>query len=203
MKQVFSLLTAGVLVLSMTGCARITSQVVEKPRVDQELTGNRGYLAGSAAAPAPNRKRTRQIVQTDIEMPTAQELNPWRVRASAGPGQATAQAAAPSAPAPAPSSVWPSQPKREIDRGEIEGPGEPEDQGIAPASTPYTVRKGDTLEKIAAKVYGDSSQWRRIYKANPEKLKSPNRVYPGQELTIPPAGEKKGHRHTVPQSDIK
>ena len=36
--------------LGVLGCARITAQVVEKPRVDQELSGNRGYLAGSAPA---------------------------------------------------------------------------------------------------------------------------------------------------------
>ena len=53
------------------------------------------------------------------------------------------------------------------------------------AATTYTVKAGDTLEKIAARLYGDASQWRRIYDANRELLKTPNRIYPGQKLAIP------------------
>ena len=50
----------------------------------------------------------------------------------------------------------------------------------------YKVQKGDTLEKIAANLYGNSREWRRIYNANRAKLKGPNRIVPGQELEIPP-----------------
>ena len=50
----------------------------------------------------------------------------------------------------------------------------------------YTVAKGDTLGKIAAKFYGDSGQWRRIYNANRSVIgNKPDVIRPGQELTIP------------------
>ena len=50
----------------------------------------------------------------------------------------------------------------------------------------YEVVKGDSLSKIAKRVYGDASKWRQIFEANTDKLKDPDKIYPGQVLTIPP-----------------
>lgn len=49
----------------------------------------------------------------------------------------------------------------------------------------YTVRKGDTLSKIAARkdVYGDASKWPRIAKAN--KIRDPKSLKVGRVLKIP------------------
>jgi nucleoid-associated protein YgaU len=49
----------------------------------------------------------------------------------------------------------------------------------------YQVAKGDTLQRIAAQVYGDGERWREIYKANVERIKDPNHLVSGQVLTIP------------------
>jgi nucleoid-associated protein YgaU len=49
----------------------------------------------------------------------------------------------------------------------------------------YTVKSGDSLSKIAKQHYGDGNQWRRIYDANRDKIKNPDLIHPGQELTIP------------------
>ncbi len=46
------------------------------------------------------------------------------------------------------------------------------------------VQKGDTLGDLAQKAYGDASQYRKIFEANPS-LKSPNRLYVGQKLNVP------------------
>lgn len=51
--------------------------------------------------------------------------------------------------------------------------------------TEYTVQKGDTLWKIAGKVYGDSTKWARIYDANRDQLKNPNDLKVGRVLQIP------------------
>lgn len=52
------------------------------------------------------------------------------------------------------------------------------------AENSYTVQSGDNLSKIGSK-YGVS--WQQIFEANRDKLSDPDKIYPGQELTIPSA----------------
>jgi nucleoid-associated protein YgaU len=52
------------------------------------------------------------------------------------------------------------------------------------ASSSYTVQSGDNLSKIGKK-YGVS--WQAIFEANRDKLNDPDKIFPGQELTIPQA----------------
>jgi len=49
----------------------------------------------------------------------------------------------------------------------------------------YTVRRGDTLSKIANKYYGDSGNWDAIYQANKDRMKSPGDLRVGQTLVVP------------------
>lgn len=49
----------------------------------------------------------------------------------------------------------------------------------------YTVQRGDSLWKIAVKVYGNGRRWREIYEANADRLSDASRIYAGQVLVIP------------------
>jgi LysM repeat protein len=49
----------------------------------------------------------------------------------------------------------------------------------------YTVEKGDSLSKIAKRVYGKASYWRQIYEANKDNIKDPDLIYPGQVIRLP------------------
>jgi len=49
----------------------------------------------------------------------------------------------------------------------------------------YTVKSGDTLSKIAKEFYGDANAYHRIFDANRDKLKDPNKIDVGQVLNIP------------------
>jgi nucleoid-associated protein YgaU len=51
----------------------------------------------------------------------------------------------------------------------------------------YTVKKGDTLSAIAKNFYGDANKYPRIFEANKPMLTHPDKIYPGQNLRIPPA----------------
>ena len=51
----------------------------------------------------------------------------------------------------------------------------------------YEVVSGDSLSKIAKREYGDANKWNRIYEANQDILKDPNKIFPGQKLKIPSA----------------
>jgi nucleoid-associated protein YgaU len=50
----------------------------------------------------------------------------------------------------------------------------------------YEVQSGDSLSKIAQAEYGNAHDWPRIFEANKDVLKDPNKIYPGQKLRIPP-----------------
>jgi nucleoid-associated protein YgaU len=53
------------------------------------------------------------------------------------------------------------------------------------AGRTYTVKKGDSLSKIAKREYGDAQQWHRIYEANRDIVNDPNLIQPGQVLRLP------------------
>lgn len=54
----------------------------------------------------------------------------------------------------------------------------------APERT-YTVQRGDTLSRISQKVYGEASQWRKIYEANRDRIPNQNALKLGTVLVIP------------------
>ena len=54
------------------------------------------------------------------------------------------------------------------------------------ASKIYEVVSGDSLSKIAKREYGDAKLWPRIFEANKDLLKDPDKIFPGQKLKIPP-----------------
>lgn len=51
----------------------------------------------------------------------------------------------------------------------------------------YEVKSGDSLSKIAKRVYGNASDWKKIFEANRDLLKDPDKIFPGQKLKIPAA----------------
>lgn len=52
----------------------------------------------------------------------------------------------------------------------------------------YKVQKtkpADSLWRISAKKYGKGKHWTKIFDANRDKIKDPNKIYPGQDFIIP------------------
>ena len=54
----------------------------------------------------------------------------------------------------------------------------------------YEVKSGDTLSKISKQFYGDADEYMRIFYANQDKLRDPDKIQVGQNLTIPPDDSK-------------
>jgi len=75
--------------------------------------------------------------------------------------------------------------------GNVQGVAAVNDQMTVDQSEPeaqyYTVVKGDNLSKISKQYYGDPNKYAKIFDANKPMLKSPDLIYPGQMLRIPPA----------------
>jgi len=49
----------------------------------------------------------------------------------------------------------------------------------------YTVKAGDTLNRIAKRELGSYNRWREIYEANKDKIKNPDELQVGMVITIP------------------
>ncbi|MCB1497252.1 MAG: peptidoglycan-binding protein LysM [Bauldia sp.] len=72
--------------------------------------------------------------------------------------------------------------------GNVEGVGKVETDVAAPeAREPvfHTVKKGESLWKIAEEHYGKGSRYTEIFEANRPMLSDPDKIYPGQTLRIP------------------
>ncbi|HYU43477.1 MAG TPA: LysM peptidoglycan-binding domain-containing protein [Vicinamibacteria bacterium] len=71
-----------------------------------------------------------------------------------------------------------------VGAGAAAGQGGPAGGVSAPAGS-YTVKKGDTLSKISKQFYGDANAYKKIFDANRDQLKDPDKIQPGQVLRIP------------------
>lgn len=65
--------------------------------------------------------------------------------------------------------------------------------GNKPSATQYTVKSGDNLITISKKYYNSADAWKDVYNANAKTIGSnPNKIYPGQVLTLPERKAKNG-----------
>lgn len=58
--------------------------------------------------------------------------------------------------------------------------------GTPQAGQTYTVKAGDTLSKISKQFYGNANEYMRIFYANRDKLRDPDKIQVGQQLIVPP-----------------
>ncbi len=185
-KNLFYFFTlASILVLS--GCVARTYPLT-RDRVDQDLeTGNRGYLTGKAPTDTvSDRKETRTVRVFEIELGRTYKSKKINIVDNTA--------------------------VRDLSAGGATGVNENiGDSSAAEVTLPdasakqYIVGKNDTLQKISQKFYGTTKKWVKIYAANKDVLKGPNRVYPGQVLIIPDASkiDNKQYVLTEPEANLK
>lgn len=156
--------------LFLAGCV-VRTYKLTKDRVDQDLTaGNRGYIAGQVPTEETERKTTRttQAIEIELHPPIKFERMPKEKVSQEQPLALSGE--------------------QEVfgNRGYITQSVQPEiAEAKAPGYEKYTVEKNDTLQKISKKFYGTTKNWMKIYDANKDTLKAPNKIYPGQVINIP------------------
>lgn len=168
-------------VLALSGC--VTVEKVMRDRVDQDLSGNRGYVEGKSDQPPVTKSATREYVDVKVEIPTWEELTAPAKRkpvekseSSVGGNRGYIAETVVKEPQ-AYESEYTQEPQA----------AEKETATVAEISAPvlYKVKEGDSLGKIAKKFYKKESKWTLIYEANKDKIKNPQRIKVGAELIIP------------------
>lgn len=155
------------IVVSLAGCS-VNTKMVTRERVDQDLSscsGNRGYLMGTAPA-AGERKTTREYIEVQVEVPSIEKED-----------RVAKKSAETSTPA---TNYEPSSAAGTVVE-EIEIVAEEE-------FVDYKVQKNDTLQKISMKFFGTTKKWKKIFNANTDVLRSPDKLKPGMTIRIPKEG---------------
>jgi nucleoid-associated protein YgaU len=66
--------------------------------------------------------------------------------------------------------------------GSDEGSSSP---AVAHGVSSKVVSRGDSLWRISHFIYGDGARYALVYRANRERIRNPNLIYPGQTLVLP------------------
>ncbi len=180
-KQIFKTLLCLVLLVAVAGCSAKT-YTVRRQREDQQIEGNAGYLQGT---PPPvdhsDVKKTRKVYVLEIQSKADARQEQEVVQMIEETEEAVEDVRrdlqqkmrqAPEEPKPVPKKqavkVKPLIPKQETT-----------------GFQEYIVGKNDTLQKISMKFYNTNHKWTKIFEANKDALKDPNRIKPGMVLQIP------------------
>ena len=188
------LITCSMLIMlfSASGCI-IRTIPYEVDRVDQELKGNRGVIQGKdTQASDQERKKTRTMYDIEIELFSKSDFQKTKKAASetkkddviyGNKGYMETK----NIPEAKKSLT------RQYGYGVITESGKAENKNRGIATEPisstnekfYVVQKGDTLQKISSKMYGTTKRWKKIFEANKNILKDPDKIKEGQKLAIP------------------
>lgn len=164
-KRIVAVVVLIAFALISSGCV-VRTYTVEKERVDQTISGNRGYIQGNIPASAQKEapvKKTRTVHVTEIELKSPVQFKRG-------------------VPPPAPVETTVSE-EADVSMGNKGIVSQPLTAGKREVIS-YKVQKADTLQKISMKFFGTTKKWMQIYKDNKDVLKSPEKIYPGQVIKI-------------------
>ena len=175
----------------LSGCL-VRTRVLESPRVDREITGNRGCISGTCKGMPSNTKKklsdNRLISVVEVELGKhgdARELLGYTT-------QEETVSQLEDLPYSDYSSMAHESMTEETSYGKEERFTAVHDDDVSltePKRTSgdivYTVQKGDTLQKISQKFYGTTRKYVFIYEKNRDVLKSIDSLRVGQTLKIP------------------
>lgn len=150
-------------IISLSGCLTTRTYTKEEPRRDLSIEGNQGCLSGECPQETTVNRLgdTRTVSVVEVEF------------GSRGKEDAAKDAAA-----------------AKVLLDEMESPQASGKEDLVPASRVetlyYVVQDNDTLQKVSDKFYGTTKKWNFIYESNRDVLRSPDRLYPGVKIKIPP-----------------
>ena len=203
-KQLFKGLFVVLFMVLIAGCAStnpkaggITTKayIADKDRVDQNMEGNFGYLAGTPKPEDRSKlKKTRKIYVMEFikEPPEDAEVTTTTTETSVAPSKENkSQASREEARAEEPQGRTVELPnfdeERSVSHESATAAGKTVEEPAASTgeAKEYVIEKDDTLQKISKKFYNSYSKWPKIFEANKNVISNPNRLKPGVKIQIP------------------
>ena len=138
--------------LLMSGCL-VRTYTVEKPRVDLDMEGNKGYLVGATAEAVSELKQTRPTTVFEVELGSHRPRK--RIMRKISPKDTGEEVAA--------------EPYMEEELFQQDFPIEQRESEPGGYTT-YTVQDDDTLQKISKKFYGTTKKFLMLYEVNKDVL---------------------------------
>lgn len=195
MKSWTPLLVFALLITMLLVCGCVTVKPVTCQRVDQEISGNQGFLMGEGdVVQGKTGKTTKTFIKVDIDLTRRSAETAVTEEYSDKKQSESLKKIASDRPG-------------DYNKGYFEAEVDDEPETISdmscvivedieeveiitvvePAYDYYVVKKGETLWDIAGRpeVYGNSSKWKLIFNANKDKIKKPSLIKPGMKLKIP------------------
>lgn len=75
---------------------------------------------------------------------------------------------------------------KQVEEGKyVEEKQETVESEVKVSTKEYTIKKGDSLWKIAEKELGSGHRWKYLYELNKDKIKNPSKLKAGQKIIIP------------------
>lgn len=141
-------------------------------------SGDVSSLPGMSPASAKQEK--------DADAVRAAALKTLRGETGAAPAPAAPEKAVAAASMPEPAQPVMAAPAdgKKISAPEKASMPDADSAGSSPSSG-YSVRKGDSLSKLALRYYGAAGDWPRIWEANRSGVRNPHLIYPDQRLALP------------------
>jgi nucleoid-associated protein YgaU len=177
---------------SVTNNSELTTNMVSTPSSTLGIGANERRVQEDFDQPAPAPEQPLASVQRPLEKKEdvrfTMKLPPETSLVTETPIPQTADQQEPSLTPPIEPAATPAPPDQNaVEKAQV---SKPEPAAPAPSKV-YVVCEGDTLAEIAQKLYGPEEGNKkenvtRIFAANRQVLKSPDQIYAGQKLTIPP-----------------
>lgn len=177
-KQRIGFFSVAILIFLITssGCT-VRHYTVVKERPDQEISGNQGYLFGVPKEQKEREIKTRKtyVVEVELGQPVSSQAQTQ--------SEDLSENGAEDENIPQKAIIYEENISGNENIGNQGTIYKKEDE--AKQEKTYIVKEGDTLEKIASKIYGSKNKWYKIYKTNKTQLKNADKIYPGQVLQLP------------------
>lgn len=144
---------------------------------DGRQTLSKQSVAVALAEPAPS----SAAIQAHAALPSNAPGTTTANRSAPGQAAGSSQARAPSQPA----LQLAKQQDATVSTAAARSDGSSLSAAVPPRKSTTVVSRGDSLWRISRLTYGEGTRYALVYRANRDRIRNPDRIYPGQVFVLP------------------